>query len=117
MTLPRTVLPGKTIMLTRRCTQRQFLLKPDVKTNQAYWYCLGVAAQRFEIDLILPLAMSNHEHINLFARHGREPEFTAYFHGLLARCMNARLGRWENFWDPAPPSVVECVGVEDVINK
>src|SRR4051812_1075351 len=61
--------------------------------------------------------MSNHEHIALFDRLGREPEFTTYFHGLLARCMNARLGRWENFWSTEPPCVVDCVEVEDVISK
>jgi triacylglycerol lipase len=33
-------------MITRRCTQRQFLLRPDPATNNAFVYCLAVAAQR-----------------------------------------------------------------------
>jgi hypothetical protein len=47
-------------MLTRRCTQRQFLLRPDPVANLIYLYCLAEAAQRFEIVVILPMAMSNH---------------------------------------------------------
>ena len=29
MSIPRQVLPGSTYMITRRCTQRQFLMRPD----------------------------------------------------------------------------------------
>ena len=47
-------------MVTRHCTQRQFLLRPDDDTNNAFLYCLAEAAQRFGIDVILPCAMSNH---------------------------------------------------------
>jgi putative transposase len=46
MPLPREVLPGRTYMITRRCTQRQFLLRPDSATNNAFMYCLAVATQR-----------------------------------------------------------------------
>jgi hypothetical protein len=60
MSRPRQVLPGQFYLLTRRCTQRQFLLRPDEITNNAFVYCLGEAAQRFEIDILLPTAMSNH---------------------------------------------------------
>jgi len=31
-------------MITRRCTQRQFLMRPDPVTNNAFIYCLAVAA-------------------------------------------------------------------------
>jgi len=60
MTLPREVIPGRFYMVTRRCTQRQFLLRPDKETNNAFIYCLAEAAQRFDIDVILPIAMGNH---------------------------------------------------------
>jgi hypothetical protein len=35
MSLPRQVLPGQFYLVTRRCTQRQFLLWPDAATNVA----------------------------------------------------------------------------------
>src|SRR5215212_10204097 len=46
MSLPRQVLPGQFYLITRRCTQRQFLLRPDRDTNNAFTYCLIEAAQR-----------------------------------------------------------------------
>ena len=36
MTLPREVIPGRFYMVTRRCTQRLFLLRPDEETNNAF---------------------------------------------------------------------------------
>ncbi len=59
MSLPRPVLPHQFYLITRRCTQRQFLLRPDPATNNAFTYCLIEAAQRANIDVLLPCAMSN----------------------------------------------------------
>ncbi len=44
--LPRQVLPRQFYLITRRCAQRQFLLHPDAATNNAFLYCLIVAALR-----------------------------------------------------------------------
>src|SRR5215471_5225773 len=52
--LPRQVLPRQFYLVTRRCAQRQFLLRPDAATNNAFLYCLIVAALRSEIDVLLP---------------------------------------------------------------
>jgi len=60
MSDPREVVPGRCYMITRRCTQRQFLLRPDRETNNNFLYCLAEAASRFEIDVLLPSALSNH---------------------------------------------------------
>jgi len=46
--LPRQVLPRQFYLITRRCTQRQFLLRPDAATNNAFLYCLIHAALRCE---------------------------------------------------------------------
>jgi hypothetical protein len=56
--LPRQVLPRQFYLITRRCAQRQFLLRPDTVTNNAFLYCLIAAALRCEIDALLPCAMS-----------------------------------------------------------
>lgn len=117
MTMPRQVLPGTFYMLTRRCTQRQFLLRPDDETNNAFAYCLAEAAQRFEIELIVAQQMSNHHHTTFFDRHGRVIEFVAHFHKMLAKCQNALRGRWENLWSTEPPCLVELVEPADVIAK
>src|SRR5438270_763512 len=117
MSLPRQVLPGRFYMFTRRCTQRMFLLRPDHETNQAFLYCLAVAAARFRIEVMLSCAMSNHHHTVIFDRHGNYPEFLEYFHKLVARSQNALRGRWENLWASEQTSVVRLVDRADVIRK
>ena len=117
MTLPRQVLPGCFYLLTRRCTQRQFLLRPDDATNNAFVYCLAEAAERFQIEVIIAQQMSNHHHTTLFDRYGRIIEFAAHFHKMLAKCQNSLRGRWENMWSTHPPSIVRLVDRNDVIDK
>lgn len=117
VSLPRQVVAGSFYLLTRRCTQRQFLLRPDAETNNAYLYCLLVAALRYGIDVLLMCAMSNHHHVAIYDRFGRYPEFIEHFHKLLARSQNALRGRWENFWASGQTSVVRLVDPEDVLAK
>jgi putative transposase len=117
MSLPRQVLPCQFYLLTLRCTQRQFLLRPDDATNNAFRYCLIEAATRCQIDVLLPCAMSNHYHAVVFDRWGRYPEFLEHFHKMFARSQNALRGRWENFWSSEQVCVVKLVGREAVIDK
>jgi putative transposase len=104
-------------MLTRRCTQRQFLLRPDEVTNNAFLYCLIEAALRFEIDVLLPTAESNHHHTVIYDRHGRAPQFVEHFHKMAARCLNARWGRWENLWASEEVCLTRLVTRAAVIDK
>lgn len=117
MSLPRQVLQGAYYMITRRCTQRQFLLRPDRATNAAYLYCLIEAALRFQVDLVIMCAMSNHHHVVIRDRFGRYPEFIEHLHRMIARSQNALRGRWENFWASGQTSVVQLVGREDILRK
>jgi putative transposase len=104
-------------MVTRRCTQRQFLLRPDRETNNAFVYCLGVAAQRHQIEVIDFVQMSNHLHDALYDRHGNAPAFYEDFHKLLAKCMNALRGRWENFFSSEQVCVVRLENTDDLVDK
>jgi hypothetical protein len=104
-------------MITRRCTQRQFLLRPDEETNNAFIYCLGEAAERFEIDVIETDAESKHHHTQVFDRHGRFPMFMEHFHKMVARAMNALRGRSENFWSSEEPCVTTVLDKETMIEK
>jgi putative transposase len=115
--LPRQVLPRQFYLVTRRCTQRQFLLRPDPETNNAFIYALIDAAQRAQIEVLLPCAMSNHYHAVIFDRYGRYPEFVEHFHKMFARSQNALRGRWENFWSSEQVCVVRLVDREDVMDK
>jgi REP-associated tyrosine transposase len=115
--LPRQVLPRQFYLITRRCTQRQFLLRPDKATNNGFLYCLIDAALRCEIDVLLPCAMSNHYHVVIYDRVGRYPEFIEHFHKFLARSQNALRGRWENLWSSEQTCVVRLLDREAVIDK
>lgn len=117
MSVPREIVAGRFYMITRRCTQRLFLFRPDKETNNNFLYCLAEAAARFEIDVLLPSVLSNHHHTVVFDRHGRIIEFVAHFHKMLAKCQNALRGRWENLFSSEPVSLLHLVGVGDVINK
>jgi len=114
---PRPVLPRQFYLITRRCTQRQLLLRPDPETNNAFTYCLIEAALRSGIDVLLPCAMSNHHHTVIYDREGRYPEFVEHFHKLLARSQNALRGRWENFWSSEQVCVVNLVDHEAVMDN
>lgn len=117
MTAPRPVFPGRFLFITRRCTQRQFLLRPDDETNNAFTYCLAEAVQRFDMEIVLPQMMSNHHHVMVWDPHGREVEFREHFHKLMAKSQNALRGRWENLWSSEEPSVIEVVTREDLLEK
>ena len=59
-------------MVTRRCTQRQYLLRPDPDTNNAFLYCIIVSAQKYDVNLLDFVQMSNHLHDEIYAtRKGR----------------------------------------------
>ena len=117
MTLPRQVVPGRDYMITRRCSERRFFLRPDVDTNNAFVYCLALAANRAKVQVTFSVAMSNHHHTGIHDPDGNFPIFTEHFHGLLARCQNAHLGRFENFWSSEPTSVVRLVEPDDILSK
>lgn len=117
VSVPREIVPARFYMITRRCTQRQFLLRPDPATNNNVVYCLAEAAARFEIDVLLPSVLSNHHHTVVFDRHGRIVEFVEHFHKMLAKCQNALRGRWENHFSSEPVSLVHLVDVDDVVDK
>jgi putative transposase len=117
MSVARPVFPGRFYMVTRGCTQQQFLLRPDDETNNAFIYCLAESAERFGMVVLLPQMMSNHHHTVVQDPHGRINEFTEHFHKMLAKCQNALRGRSENMWASEPPCVVELVDPSAVIAK
>ena len=115
--LPREFVPGRFYLLTRRCTQRLFLLRPDDETNNNFLYMLAESAARFGIDVLGSCVEDNHHHTVLFDRHGRIVEFYEHLHKFVAKIQNAWRGRWENLWSSEPPSRVRLVDAGDVIDK
>jgi REP element-mobilizing transposase RayT len=117
MTVPRQVLPGTTYLVTRRCFQRQFLLRPSQTTNGIFLYVLAVAARRFDVRIHAVCVLSNHFHLVLTDPHAHLPAFEQYLDSLVARAINSTLNRWESFWAPSSYSAVALPSTEDILEK
>jgi putative transposase len=117
MSLPRRIVAGRVYMVTRRCTQRQFLLRPDPETTNAFLYCLALAAKGTNMGVVAFIAQANHHHTIVVDTDGRMPEFLEHFHKLVAKHQNALRGRWENFWASEATSVVELLDTDDILAK
>jgi REP element-mobilizing transposase RayT len=111
------ILPGTTYLVTRRCAQRQFLLRPSALVNQIVTYCLAFAAEQVGIVIYGWVFMSNHWHAVVNDPHGRLPEFMAAVNKLIGKCVNASLGRWESLWSSGSYSAVRLESEDDVMNK
>ena len=92
-------------------------MRPDKETNNAFIYCLAVAAQRCGIEVLFTTAMSNHHHTGICDPDGNYPAFLELFHKLFAKCQNALRGRSENFWSSEQTSVVRLVDADAVVEK
>jgi REP element-mobilizing transposase RayT len=117
VTAPRKIVPGETYFLTRRCTQRGYLLRPDGETKAIFDYCLAEAAKRHGIGLVAWDAMSNHYHGIVHDPKGHLPAFLEHFHKMVAKAMNARWERWENFWSSEETCVTRLVTNQDIFDK
>jgi putative transposase len=117
MTAPRQVLPGTTYLVTRRCLGRCFLLRPSRLTNETVGYLLAVAAKRHGIQVHAFCVLSNHLHLVVTDPDARLPAFGQFFDSMVARAINAALGRWETFWAPSSYSAVALLTPDDIVAK
>ncbi len=94
MTRRRIIEPGRTWALSRRTTRRYFLFNPDQarELERCYWYCLGLAAQRFGVVVHAGCLMSTHSHEVVTDVRGVLPRFLHEFHRLLALTTKALRG-------------------------
>ena len=117
MSAPRQVLPGATYLVTRRCTQRQFLLRPSRIVNDVFLYVLALAAERHRILVHAFCVLSNHYHLVVSDPGANLPAFQQLLDALVARAVNASLGRWEAFWAADTYSAVTLLSPSDVVDK
>jgi putative transposase len=118
MTAPRQILPGSTYLVTRRCTRRQFLLRPSTASTRIFLYLLAVAVKRYSIQLHAYCVMSNHYHLVLTDPYARLPACLQFLDALVARAIDALLGRKDDyFWGRGSFSAVELAGPEAIVDK
>jgi REP element-mobilizing transposase RayT len=104
-------------MVTRRCSERRFFLRPSALTNLVFQYCLAYAAEQTGVALHAWVAMSNHWHAVVTDPEARLPEFMAHVNKLVGKCINASLGRWESLWSPEKFSAVALEDEDAVLDK
>jgi REP element-mobilizing transposase RayT len=112
------VLPGTTYLITRRCSERRFFLRPSPLVNEICLFVVALAARRHGVLVHGFCVLSNHVHLIVTDPSGRLPAFMQYLDSLVARAVNASLGRFEGFWaTDASYSAVEPLDSDDVVAK
>jgi len=118
VSLPRQILPGTTYLVTRRVSQRQFLLLPSAAINQIVLYCVALAAEETGVLVHAVCALSNHIHLVVTDPHARLPHFSYVLFKYVAKCVNAHRGRWENlFAGGVQPSYVRLADEQAMLDK
>ncbi|MBW2629908.1 MAG: transposase [Deltaproteobacteria bacterium] len=109
MTQPRLVVPGDTLMITRRTLRRHHLFRPDSAIRQLYLYTLALCARQFGILVHAVTLMSTHEHLIVTDPQGRYPDFLRRLHRLVSLGTKV-LRKWEGpTWDHEQSSVVRLL--------
>ncbi|BDG10353.1 hypothetical protein AMPC_34660 [Anaeromyxobacter paludicola] len=93
-------------------------MRPSAQTNGIFLYVLALAARTHGVRVHAFCVLSNHYHLVVTDPEARLPAFMQYLDGLVARAVNASLGRWEGFWSAdASYSAVSQADSGDVVRK
>ena len=117
MSQPRHIIKGATYLITRRCTQRQFLLRPSKRVNDILFFCLATAAHKFGIRIHAFVFLSNHYHLLATDVDGRLLDFLHWLNTHISQCLNAHLGRAENLFDSRQTHLALVATPADALEK
>lgn len=117
MSQPRRIVRGSTYLITRRCLQRCFLLRPDPMVNRIIEFCIAYAAERTGVEVHAYCAESNHLHLVVTDPQGRVSEFAQWLHRHVALCLNSYFERQGVVWEPGRFRPVLLAQPEDTLSK
>lgn len=117
MAKPRPILGARTYLVTRRCAQREFLLRPEAAITEGFKFMLGEAARTHGILVYAAVVMSNHYHLVVRDTRGTLPAFVHQLNSTTGHAFNAKRGRRENFWSSRPTKPTYLVELEDIVRK
>lgn len=83
--------------------------------EQIFWYCLGLAAQEFNISVHAAGLMSTHPHTAVTDNEGNKPDFRRRFHRLLAMCTKSFRGWPEEVFNKSPGGEHELLTAKAVV--
>ncbi|MBV1859823.1 MAG: hypothetical protein KUG77_15535, partial [Nannocystaceae bacterium] len=98
--LARHEVPGRTYLLTRRCSERRFFLRSSAELNAIFEYALARAVAMTRVKVHRWVVMSNHMHLVVTDTYGERPWFMGLLNTELAKTASALIGRWDGFWEP-----------------
>jgi REP element-mobilizing transposase RayT len=93
-------------MLSRRCVQRQHLLRPEAEVNEIILYAIAISAKRYDIGVHAWVAMSNHMHVIFTDVEGNYPAFLQCMNRLIALCINELRDHTESVWSRAQAGIL-----------
>lgn len=119
MSNPRRIVPGATKLITRRTTQRMFLLTPDRQrvVESIYWYVTAVIAAEMGVELHAAQVLSNHMHEVLTDVRGELPRFLRDRNRLFANAVKVFLGWKGEVFSRSGVSCVDLVGEQAILDK
>lgn len=116
--LARHVLPGRTYLLTRRCSERRFFLRPSPELNAIFEYALARAVSMTRVKVHAWVVMSNHLHLVVTDTYGERPRMMELLNAELGKAASALIGRWGGFWEPGRSySAVDLLDRNAVVEK
>lgn len=77
-----------------------------------YGYVLGLALERYGMELHAGIQMGDHHHVDTNDVHANLPAFKNSLHSNLARGLNAKRGRFDGLWTPGG-SCDTCTASDD----
>ena len=117
MSAAREILPGSTYVVTRRCSERRFFLRPDSFVTKTFLFCIAFAAVLFGMRIHGYIVLSNHWNCILTDPRARLPDFMREVHRLVAKSVNCFRGRWESLWSSERYGKVRLETPDDALGK
>lgn len=117
MSRPRPIIKSRSYLATRRCAQREFLLRPERDVDEGFKFILAEAARCYGIRIFAVVVMSNHYHLVLSDPRGVLPAFVHRLNSATGHAFNVKRRRRENFWSSRVSKPTFLVELEDIIAK
>ena len=108
---------GATYLLTRRCSERRYFLRPDPVVGRVVKYALALAVAKYGVEVHGFVVMSNHLHLVITDVRGVLPEFMTWFDSVVARALNRHWGRRGAFWEQGSYTRVEALDREVALRQ
>jgi len=108
---------GKWYAVDRRTTRRHFLFAPDEQrvVENAFWYCVGLAAEEHGVQVAAAVVMSTHWHLVVQDPLGRMPLFFEDLGRHFALFIKAFRGWPGEVLNKSAPGQQELLGVDGLL--